>query len=135
MNNNNNNNNNNNKNNNNKKIEQKCASSLFKVNETSSCIPQHSLLKLTRASLYYISRDPITRVICYHYFPPCGNVTHFKPPNALCRDICDYIIERVCPLTFMIAALNLQFINCSRPGFALGSLPHCCSDAGIRIGT
>ena len=49
-----------------------------------------------------------------------------------------YIIERVCPLTFMIAdivALNLQFINCSRPGLALDSLSHCCSDAGIRMGT
>ena len=29
--------------------------------------------------------------------------------------------------------LQVPFLNCSQPGSFLGSVPHCCSDAGFDI--
>ena len=94
----------------------------------------------------YVCRDPGLRAVCYHYYPPCGNATHFEPPSALCQDICTTVIQTICQTEWQllmqhlkgiedyINTFHIQFVNCSQPGFALGSLPHCCSDAGIRLG-
>jgi len=30
-------------------------------------------------------------------------------------------------------SFGLDFINCSDPGAPLGSLPHCCTDAGVVL--
>ena len=90
-------------------------------------------------------REPATRAICYYYYPPCGNNTHFAPPNALCQDVCNYLTIDLCPEEWALALnfisgiqellelIQLEFVNCSQPGAPLGSLPHCCSDAGIDI--
>ena len=32
-----------------------------------------------------------------------------------------------------VRELNVTFLNCSDPGSSLGSLQHCCSNAGITI--
>ena len=92
-------------------------------------------------------RDVALRLVCYYYYPPCGNSTHFLPPNSPCMDTCSYISETVCPDQWMrvldflklpgvsdnVVRLNLFFLNCTNPGAALNQLPHCCSDAGIEI--
>ena len=84
------------------------------------------------------------RALCYYYFPPCGNITHFEPPNALCEDSCQLFTEDICEVEWRetVAAVNavfsanieryqLQLLNCSEPESALNNLPVCCSDAGI----
>jgi hypothetical protein len=88
-------------------------------------------------------RDPATRTVCYYYYPPCGNSTHFEPPNAVCQDICNYLTVDLCQkewemaLSFLdgiqgfIDLFQVPFINCSQPGAPLEPLPHCCSDAGV----
>ena len=96
-----------------------------------------------------VSRDPGIRALCYYYFPPCGNITHFEPPNALCQDTCIFFTEVVCQERWQTALdlvasvqsikdniirYNLPPLNCSDPGSPLGLLPHCCSDAGIDTG-
>lgn len=85
------------------------------------------------------------QVICYYYYPPCGNITQFEPPNAVCQDVCLYLTTELCQQEWLLALqflaglsefvelLQIQFLNCSQPGAALGDLPHCCSDAGVTI--
>ena len=94
-----------------------------------------------------VYREAVTRAICYYYYPPCGNSTHFAPPNALCQDVCFYLAFDLCSeeelaLEFLSGMerniddpndQQLPFLNCNQPGAPLGILPHCCSDAGIDI--
>ena len=93
-------------------------------------------------------RDSAIRTLCYHYFPPCGNITHFEPPKALCQDVCEFVTEDVCSEEWQrsvelantvysetIESFQLHLPNCSQPGSALNPLPHCCSDAGIVLST
>ena len=94
------------------------------------------------------NREAATKGICYYYFPPCGNTTHFQPPNAVCSETCYYFTEGLCQeaweralsliqevdrINNTIFMYNLQPPNCSQPGEILDSLPHCCSDAGIVV--
>ena len=93
----------------------------------------------------HLFRDPGARAICYYYYPPCGNITQFEPPNALCQDVCLYLTTELCQQEWLLALQHLasledfleefqiQFLNCSQPGSPLGDLPHCCSDAGVTI--
>ena len=89
-------------------------------------------------------REAVTRAICYYYYPPCGNITHFALPNALCQDVCNYTTIGLCSsdgysdLTFILSSADLEelqvpILNCNQPGSFLGLVPHCCSDAGIDI--
>ena len=90
-------------------------------------------------------REAVTRAICYYYNPPCGNITHFAPPNALCQDVCFYLAFDLCSEEWELAldfvggmeheidVLRASFLNCNQPGAPLGTLSHCCSDAGIDI--
>lgn len=84
------------------------------------------------------------RAVCYYYFPPCGNITHFEPPQALCEDVCRLLTEDICQEEWErtvevtntvfrenVETFQLHLLNCSRPGSALDPLPYCCSDAGI----
>ena len=58
---------------------------------------------------------PVERILCHFYLPPGGNVTHFRPPTAMCPEVCnamteqcpdewatiiDYILQPRCPLYF-----------------------------------
>ena len=87
-------------------------------------------------------REAAIRAICYYYYPPCGNSTHFAPPNALCQDVCSYATIGLCSHAWTsvsnilsgaedLEELQVPFLNCSQPGSFLGSVPHCCSDAGF----
>ena len=87
---------------------------------------------------------PVDQLLCHYYLPPCGNVTHYEPPTAVCPEVCNIFVEQ-CPNEW-VAALDvfkqsgqvyiedgLQFINCSSPGQHLAPLPYCCTDAGLNI--
>ena len=87
---------------------------------------------------------PVNRLLCHFYLPPCGNVTHFQPPTAVCPEQCRAITEQ-CPEEWAIALdyyaragsiiemEGLQLIDCNFPGELLAPLPYCCTDAGINI--
>ena len=95
--------------------------------------------------LFYINREPAIRTLCYYFFPPCGNITHFEPPNAVCQDVCFNLANDICnkewrqTVEFLMGFEDflirnmIQFINCSNPGASLDPLPYCCSDAGVVI--
>ena len=92
----------------------------------------------------FVSRDPVLRALCYFYFPPCGNITHFEPPAALCGSTCRYVIDSFCQeqwtntvkffdnYLYFLTEYNLGFLNCSNPSSELDAFPHCCSNAGIE---
>ena len=84
------------------------------------------------------------KLLCFYYFPPCGNSTHFQPPQSICQEQCDYFANDVCSDFIdavyqyfdqrpFIDELGLQFINCNDTGAALEPLDYCCSDANIVI--
>ena len=91
-------------------------------------------------------RDAGVRAVCYYYYAPCGNSTDFSPPQALCQDVCEKLTTGVCPdewqltldyttqLSDFLTQFQLQFVACNDTGLHLGSIPHCCSDAGITFG-
>ena len=74
-----------------------------------------------------------------------NSYTHFVPPNALCQDVCSYLTTDLCEeewnravefltgLEDFLTRFQILFVNCSNPGAPLGSLPHCCSNAGIVV--
>ena len=87
--------------------------------------------------------EPARQLLCHFYLPPCGNVTHFKPPSAVCSEQC-WAVSQMCPEEWaaiedrfrendvIIATEGLQLINCDFPGKHLSPLPHCCSDLGLN---
>ena len=88
--------------------------------------------------LYDNHSNAAIRGLCYHYFPPCGNATHFETPNSLCASTCRYTTENICQREWAAAQLyfntisdHIDILNCSRPGGPLDQFSHCCSDAGI----
>ena len=62
----------------------------------------------------------------------------------MCQDVCTYLSTDLCAEEWLgfLAQANLEAIeesqffipDCSNPGAPLGSLPHCCSNAGVDIG-
>ena len=38
--------------------------------------------------------DPLLRMICHYYLPPCGNSAHFEPPTSVCEDACELQSEK-----------------------------------------
>ena len=88
-------------------------------------------------------KEPARRLLCYFYYPPCGNSTVFEPPKAVCSDTCFYLRDDLCSLEFAAAIhhfnrndflgrLGLNFIDCDDPGMFIHPLPHCCFNAGIQ---
>ena len=89
--------------------------------------------------------EPVRRLRCQYYLPTCGNVTVFKPPSAVCPDLC-HSISQLCPdewsnflqdiatYEFILQVEGLQLIDCDYPGLPLSPLPHCCHNHGIDIG-
>ncbi len=81
----------------------------------------------------------VLRGLCFYYYPPCGNSTHFVPPPALCYDDCVAAQTDVCPTeydglhnfvaTTDLDAVGLNIVNCSDPGEFINPLPHCCYTA------
>ena len=87
-------------------------------------------------------RDMAILALCHHFLPPCGNITHFEPPTAVCEVVCRYI-SQICPEQWELFSSIVEnadnlpsgftFINCSNTGEYLQPLPYCCVDAGIQI--
>ena len=89
-------------------------------------------------------RSAATRGLCYYYFPPCGNSSHFEPPRSVCVSVCQYLTENVCrkewadalqyfdSIKFYILAHQIDIVNCSNPGGPLEQFLHCCSNAGVE---
>ena len=87
-------------------------------------------------------RERARKLLCYFYYPPCGNSTMFEPPNAICSDACTRIRDDHCAAEWDAASAwfngntndittnGLNFIVCNDPGAFLYPLPHCCS--GLR---
>ena len=88
-------------------------------------------------------REPARRVVCYFYYPPCGNETVFESPREVCSDACLFLRDDLCPVEWesatqyfngnmdFITRFGLNFIDCNDPGAFIHPLPHCCSDAGL----
>ena len=88
--------------------------------------------------------EPAKRLLCHYYLPPCGNVTHFQPPTAVCPEQCRSVFK-LCPEEWaavesrfkenivIISSVGLELIDCDFPGRHLSPLPHCCSDLGLNI--
>ena len=88
-------------------------------------------------------------MVCYYYFPPCGNITHYIPPSAVCESTCVAVSEELCAtewnilleeirshgLNVLAEQFDADFINCTNTSvrFAQFGLPKCCSDVGINI--
>ena len=90
-------------------------------------------------------KDVARRITCYFYYPSCGNSTHFEPPQAVCPETCSLAQDTLCPLVWVAAQQHfnaiedfvdrygVNFINCSNPSDFIDPLPHCCSDAGVKV--
>ena len=88
-------------------------------------------------------REPARRVLCYFYYPPCGNETVFESPREVCSDTCSFLRDDLCPVEWesatqhfngigdFVTSFGLNFIDCNDPGAFIHPLPHCCSDAGL----
>lgn len=88
-------------------------------------------------------KESARRLLCYFYYPPCGNSTIFEPPNTICSDTCLRVQNNHCASQWDLAVAwfsgnanfiterGLNFIDCNDPGAFIYPLPHCCSDAGI----
>ena len=86
-------------------------------------------------------------MICYYYFPPCGNVTHFIEPQSVCASTCTNITEVLCyeewntvvdevnehGLDVLAERFNAHFIDCADPESPFDEAPFCCSNTGLDI--
>ena len=107
-----------------------------------SVIECYTIILLTYIIVH--CRDIGVRELCYYYFPPCGNVTHFEPPSSLCESACRCFVDNICQQEWIQALqffsnhadflmrIQIDVMNCSRVDFTFQQLPHCCSDAGIE---
>ena len=77
--------------------------------------------------------DPLLRMICHYYLPPCGNSTHFEPPTSVCEAACELQSEK-CQIFLENFQQTLKRftgdqLNCSTS--ILDPLPHSCSNLGL----
>ena len=83
----------------------------------------------------HICTNPLLRMICHYYLPPCGNSTHFEPPTSVCEDACELLSE-ICPSLLgnfqdrLMSATGDQ-LECSTS--ILEPLPHSCSNLGFHV--
>ncbi len=85
-------------------------------------------------------KTPGLESICLHYYPHCGNMTHFVPPVSICGDTCSTVIAGICKTEFKLinsyigdeeVQLGLALPNCTNPGEFIDPLPHCCVDVSL----
>ena len=93
--------------------------------------------------MYDNYRSAAVRGLCYYFFPPCGNVTHFEPPNPLCMPTCRYLVDDICQqewidalrhfdgIAYFLKQVQIDILNCSTLD-SVFNFPHCCSDAGVE---
>ena len=85
------------------------------------------------------------KALCYYYFPPCGNETHFEPPSSLCMSVCEYLTNDLCMKEWadalrhfnnvksFLESFQIDVLNCSKPGGPLEPATQCCSNAGVEV--
>ena len=90
--------------------------------------------------------DAIAKVLCVHYFLPCGNSSSMQVPQFLCPDTCRYIVDDLCsvywetlknrirPPKFDNVGLDLPVCDSTSMIIAPLNLPNdCCSSGGVTI--
>ncbi len=85
-----------------------------------------------------------TTALCLHYYPRCGNETHFMPPPSICADDCIRFHDGVCKEVLVglkeyfdeiSVESGLSLLNCSNPGEFIDPIPHCCVGLPYLQGT
>ena len=90
--------------------------------------------------------DAITKVLCVHYFLPCGNSSSMQVPQFLCPNTCRYIADDLCsvywetlknrikPPKFNNVVLRLPACDSTSMVIAPLNLSNdCCSSGGVTI--
>ncbi len=88
-------------------------------------------------------RTIVARFICLFYYPPCGNHTHFIPPQSICMEDCLVVVEMCSAevqllndflllqaLEFTVNITETGLFDCSRTDVVISPLPHCCTAGG-----
>ncbi len=88
-------------------------------------------------------RTIVGQFMCLYFFPPCGNHTHFFPPQSICMEDCSMVVGMCSSevqllsdflvlegLQFAINISELGFFDCSRTDAVVSPLPHCCTTGG-----
>ena len=93
-------------------------------------------------------RDIATRVLCTHYYLPCGFNGTLHVPLPLCPDVCRYMSETLCPdvWSFTTSILNSTSEYRNENGTKLPACNNtdklidflnltsdCCSDGGVLL--
>ena len=77
--------------------------------------------------------NPLLRMICHYYLPPCGNSTHFEPPTSVCEAACELQSEKCQSFLDNFQQTLERFtgdqLKCSTS--ILDPLPHSCSNLGL----
>lgn len=98
---------------------------------------------LSRMLFRYLStcREPILRLLCHYYYPPCGKRKDFHPPSSVCPEQCKAVTE-LCPEEWaevvkqfqeLASPEGLHLLDCNNTGKHLAPLPHCCSDLPLNL--
>ena len=85
-------------------------------------------------------RDNTLRIICHHFYIPCGRNGTLYPPTSICQEECSHVRD-TCLAIWSRAILRIAQqlpgpvvnIDCEAPGSALAPLPSCCTGAGVII--
>uniref|UniRef100_A0A1X7THR0 Receptor protein-tyrosine kinase n=1 Tax=Amphimedon queenslandica TaxID=400682 RepID=A0A1X7THR0_AMPQE len=96
-------------------------------------------------------RDIVKKVMCTHYYLPCGFNGTLHVPLPLCPDVCQYVSEALCPdiwsllVTFLITNIadreyskytGMKLPVCNDTDQLIDYLKlsnDCCSDAGVLL--
>ena len=97
-----------------------------------------SLNRITTADISAAAecQDIVMRIICHHFYAPCGRNGSIHLPTSVCRDECLYVrdsCEVFWNLAFQAIQSVLGRVNCEIPGSALSPLPSCCTGAGVLL--
>ena len=81
--------------------------------------------------------NPLLRMICHYYLPPCGNSTHFEPPTSVCEAACKLQTQSEKCQSLLgnfqdrLKSATGDQLECSTS--ILDPLPHSCSNLGFNV--
>ena len=83
-------------------------------------------------------QDNVMRIICHHFYAPCGRNGIIHLPTSVCREECSYVrdnCEAFWNQAFLaiISEVGRSIVNCETPELALSPLPSCCTGAGVTM--
>ena len=104
-----------------------------------------AIFQFLNATLSETCMEVVRALLCNYYFIPCGRNGTTFPPQAICRDECEYFSIDLCPDKWQtisnffetdpfFESVGVSLVNCSNPGEILEPLPHCCTNLGIIPG-